>query len=128
MQQRVRRNDIAAQGGKGNDVALFDAARHVLDAASFPRRTDDRRAIFADQFRVAADMILVVMGVENKREIKIAFLERVQHHIRVARVHNHGQAKVGIADEVDIIVRESGQYIDGEAHSCMLYRVVLKED
>jgi hypothetical protein len=59
----------------------------------------------------------MVMGIENKGEVKVTFLEETQHPIRLTRINHHGKAQIAIAHDVNIIVGKSGYDIDLKTHA-----------
>ena len=85
------------------DHPLIDSryARIVFGGA------DDAAAAGLLQRQVAADVIAVMVGVEDMGQPPAAAAQRFQHRLGDCRIDRRGFAAVGVVQQVDVVVVEN---------------------
>ena len=94
--------------------AVIDRDVDLGDAGAVGAGGDHRTAVAGLEFGVAADVVGMVMGVEDGVEPPLAGGERRDHRPGLGRVHHGDGPARRIADEMDVVVVERGQ--DGDVH------------
>jgi hypothetical protein len=100
--------ELQAEMRQRDALAVGEALADFGDALVV--RAVDRHLEMREQFRIAADMIGVVMGVEDGGQFEFFAAQVIQHRARVTGIDHCGAG--GVAYGPDVIVAESAQRHD----------------
>src|SRR4051812_6363870 len=93
-------------------VLIADGFIQIGDSVTVSGWADDGAAELTLQLRIAADMVGVMMGVEDVRRPPAQTVEGLEHGSRLAGVDYTDSLACGVLEEIDIIVAERGDELD----------------
>ncbi len=114
----------ACMSGHEEDLGLFSAERidvavlhlhvHPGNAVGIMRRADDDAAGGVLDFHIPADMVGMMVGVEDMGDLPAQTIGLVHHRSRHRRIHDGHRVTHGLAHEKNEIVRQHGNLADIE--------------
>ena len=87
-----------------NLIALGNRFVHVRDARLFRRRAEQFGAVFLHQFRIAANMVVVMVGINHQIKLPVAVLKFLDHRGCFARINDRGHFAAVAAHKIGVIV------------------------
>ena len=98
----------------GNLVALADGNVDAGDPTSVVPVADDGATRGLLELQVAAHMVMMMMGVEDQRQRPAETVQGFQNRAGDRRIHRGAGARLGIARQVDVIVRKDRNLMNFE--------------
>ncbi len=104
--------DLGIEMTEATDITLTHLDVDAGDAARIGTRTDDGAAGFPLQLKVAADMIAMMVGVQDVGERPIFGIERRQDRSNDGGIDDPGGLGFRIVDEINVIVVQNRNLAD----------------
>jgi len=124
------KKDLGRFCAKLINVAVFDLNIHAWNAVRIMRGAHNRALGRSFDRLVAANVVGVVMGIENMRDAPTQLVGLGHDFIGQGWVDHRHSARDGLAHQIDVVIVEDGNLTNIEHHECswvsrFIYRHIL---